>query len=315
MESPKMTKRLLVLFSLLFLFTPPTAIANTSMFPASKTVTVVTDDNIDLEVVDWGGEGTPLIFLAGLSMNAHTFDYLAPTFTDKYHVLGITRAGHGNSQARKNNFSIARQAKDIVNVLDRLNISTAIFAGHSFAGAELNYLARYFTNRVTGLIYIDALQDLTYMASHAAVCPDIGYANIDSFEHKEHFYETQRVQGPEGSYLPFADLNTLGELLKAEQKQGRDYRGSTIPAIAVSHIPEQSQDFFRPYGVNDVSQTCIEEMNKLTYLGIAKFISQRKNADVAAIQKSQHMIHMATPKKLKEIMDTWLEKTFSSSSD
>lgn len=310
-----MTKIILILISLHFLLITSNSSANTTVPPLNKTSTIVTDDNIELEVVDWGGEGTALIFLAGLSMNAHTFDFLAPTFTDKYRVLGITRAGHGNSKARKNNFSIARQAQDIVNVLDSLKIPTAILAGHSFAGAELNYLARHFASRVSGLVYIDALQELTYMESHVSVCPDIGDASIESFKHKAHFYKTQRVQDSDGNYLPFADLNTLGELLKAEQQQGRDYTGIAIPAIAINHIPEQSQDLFAPYGATEVSQTCIEEVNKLTYLGVAQFIAQRKNADVAAIQKSQHLIHMATPKKLKEIMDNWLDKTFSNNSN
>jgi hypothetical protein len=52
-------------------------------------------------------------------------------------------------------------------------------------------------------------------------------------------------------------------------------------------------------------------MNKLTYLGIASFIKDKQNADVAAIQNSQHMIHMATPEKLEMVMKNWLTRTFA----
>jgi hypothetical protein len=52
-------------------------------------------------------------------------------------------------------------------------------------------------------------------------------------------------------------------------------------------------------------------MNKLTYLGIASFIKDKQNADVAAIQNSQHMIHMATPEKLVMVMRSWLARTFA----
>jgi len=306
-------KSLLLLITLVvsFTFSSIAVAANDLDTPSNQDMVITMDDDIQLEVVSWGGKGTSLIFLAGLALNAHTYDYFAPNFTDKYRVLGITRAGHGNSEPRVDDFSIARQVKDIIFVLDSLNIQSAIFAGHSFAGAELNYLARHYPNRVKALIYIDALQDLRYMDSHVAVCPDVGTANIDLFKNKAHFYQTQRRKSNDGSDIPFADLKTLGGLLKAEQQAGRNYTGITIPAIAISHIPEQSQDLFLPYGITEVSQECIEEMNKLTYLGVAKFIAQRKNADVAAISHSQHMLHMATPEKLKEIMNTWLEKTFA----
>ena len=80
------------------------------------------DDNIKLEVVDWGGEGTPLVFLAGLALNAHTFDPIVSSFVDSYRVIGITRVGHGNSESRKENYSTARLAKDIITILNKMNI-------------------------------------------------------------------------------------------------------------------------------------------------------------------------------------------------
>lgn len=269
---------------------------------------IETDDKVKLHVVDWGGDGTALVFLAGLSLNAHTFDHLAKNFIHSYRVIGITRVGHGKSESRKEDFSMARLSKDIINVLDSMKIDNAIFAGHSFAGGELTHLGINFPKRVRGLIYIDALQSLEYMDSHIAACPDIGYANIDMSEYKEHFYATQRVKNNDGSYAPFADLNVLGRLIDTEKNAGRDYTGIIAPAIAINHIPEQTEDFF--LGIGKPTQKCFEEINKLTYLGIANFVKNKPNADVAAIQNSQHMIHMATPEKLVKIINDWLNRTF-----
>ena len=265
------------------------------------------DDNIKLEVVDWGGKGTTLVFLAGLALNAHTFDPLVSSFVDSYRVIGITRVGHGNSESRNENYSTARLAKDIITILNKMNIDNAIFAGHSFAGGELNHLGRHFPERVKGLIYIDAIQDLNYMDSHLAVCPDLGYATIDILKYQDNFYNTQRVKNPDGSYLPYADLSVLGRFFTEEEE--RHYSGIEAPAIAISHIPEQTKDFF--IGLGNPSQKCFEKMNKLTYLGIASFIKDKQNADVAAIQNSQHMIHMATPEKLVMVMKSWLARTFA----
>src|SRR5271156_4468000 len=53
------------------------------------------DKNVSLEVLDWGGSGTPLILLAGGGNTAHVFDDFAPKLRAHNHVYGITRRGFG----------------------------------------------------------------------------------------------------------------------------------------------------------------------------------------------------------------------------
>jgi pimeloyl-ACP methyl ester carboxylesterase len=54
---------------------------------------ITVDKNVNLEVLDWGGTGRPLIFLAGAGDTAHRFDNFAPRFVAQHHVYGITRRG------------------------------------------------------------------------------------------------------------------------------------------------------------------------------------------------------------------------------
>jgi hypothetical protein len=62
--------------------------------PSPHTVQLVTvEPGVQLEVLNWGGTGRPLIFLGALGDTAHEFDQFAPKFTGKYHVYGITRRG------------------------------------------------------------------------------------------------------------------------------------------------------------------------------------------------------------------------------
>jgi non-heme chloroperoxidase len=58
---------------------------------------VTVEEGVQLEVLDWGGLGRPLIFLAGNGDTAHAFDNFAPKFTGQNHVYGITRKGFGAS--------------------------------------------------------------------------------------------------------------------------------------------------------------------------------------------------------------------------
>src|ERR1700677_3535593 len=57
------------------------------------------DNDVRLEVLDWGGSGRSLVLLAGLGNTAHVFDKFAPKLTGAYHVYGITRRGFGASSA------------------------------------------------------------------------------------------------------------------------------------------------------------------------------------------------------------------------
>ena len=96
---------------------------------------------VSLEVLDWGGAGPPLVFLAGLQDVAHGFDELAPRFTDRHHVLAITRRGYGASASRTAGYDLASRVADLRAVLDTLRLGRVDLAGHSIAGDELTAFA------------------------------------------------------------------------------------------------------------------------------------------------------------------------------
>src|SRR6185312_11496266 len=124
-----------------------------------KVLFVTTDDHVKLEVLDWGGIGRPLIFLAGLGGTAHVFDKFAPQFAGKYHVLGITRRGFGASAKPKptvENYSADRLGDDVLAVMDTLKLDKPVLIGHSIAGKELSSIGMRDPEKVAGLIYLDA---------------------------------------------------------------------------------------------------------------------------------------------------------------
>lgn len=120
-------------------------------------VTVAPD--VSLEVLDWGGTGTPLVFLSGLQDVAHGFDDFAPRFTDKHRVVGITRRGYGASSQPAGGYELATRIADLRAVLDTLGLEHVILVGHSIAGDELTAFAGDYPDRVAGLVYLDAAYD------------------------------------------------------------------------------------------------------------------------------------------------------------
>lgn len=122
-----------------------------------KLVTV--EQGVQLEVLDWGGSGRPLIFLAGAGDTAHRFDGFAPQFTQQHHVYGITRRGSGASSKpapANGNYTADHLGDDILAVMKTLHIERPVLVGHSIAGQELSSVGSRFPDRVSGLIYLDA---------------------------------------------------------------------------------------------------------------------------------------------------------------
>jgi non-heme chloroperoxidase len=144
---------------------------------AHKTQLVTVEPGVQLEVLDWGGDGSPLVFLGGT--DAHVFDDFAPKFTPNHHVFGISQQGFGKSSApdpTATNYTADHLADGILAVLSQLNISRPVLVGHSQAGEELSSIGSRFPIRVAGLVYLDAGY------SYAFYSPAIGDIAIDAVE-------------------------------------------------------------------------------------------------------------------------------------
>jgi non-heme chloroperoxidase len=133
--------------------------SNVSCFDTSphKTIVVTVAPDVHLEVLDWGGNGEPMVLLTGLGDNAHVYDQFAYQFSDHFHVIGITRRGFGRSSQPANGYDLDTRARDDIAVLDSLHIGQAVMVAHSVAGTELDQLAVVYPRRVKKLVYLDAL--------------------------------------------------------------------------------------------------------------------------------------------------------------
>src|SRR6516165_4647082 len=120
------------------------------------------EDDVRLEVLDWGGSGRALVLLAGSGHSAHIFDDFALKLTGLCHVYGITRRGYGASSRPESGFGAERLGDDILAVLDSLHLIAPVLAGHSLGGHELTAVASAHRNRLAGLIYMDSTADPTF---------------------------------------------------------------------------------------------------------------------------------------------------------
>lgn len=110
-------------------------------------------------MLDWGGTGRPVVLLTGSGNTAHVFDDFAPKLADCCHVYAITRRGFGLSSHPESGYDDQRLADDVFEVLNALQIQSPVLVGHSMAGSELTTVATQHSDRLSGLIYLDAGSD------------------------------------------------------------------------------------------------------------------------------------------------------------
>ena len=70
-------------------------------------------NGIRLHYLDWGGSGDTILFLPGFNDTAHVYDHFAPRFTDRFHVVGLTRRGVGESDKPKDGYDTSTRVEDI----------------------------------------------------------------------------------------------------------------------------------------------------------------------------------------------------------
>ena len=240
--------------------------------PSPHAVQFVTvEDNVRLEVLDWGGSGPPLVLLAGLGGTAHVYDDFAQPLTARYRVLGITRRAHGRSSTPATGYGFARLAEDVVRVIDAMSVANPIVIGHSFAGEELHVLGARYSEKIAGLVYLDAAfnrgddTDTEAYNSVARTLPSPPRPEPDdlaSFAALRRFLErTQGGAGPEAHlrarFLANPDGSVSGEWapdLPIRQEITKEMRAAyhpynpepiRVPALAIYAVPKSVDDLLR----------------------------------------------------------------------
>lgn len=235
-----------------------------------KTTLVTVEDDVRLEVLDWGGSGPALLLLAGLSDTAHVFDDVAPMLAMRYRVVGVTRRGHPRSSAPATGYGFARLAEDVVRVMDAVGLKNPVVVGHSFAGEEMHVLGARHSTRIAGLVYVDAAFDRgDRFEEHEAAAkalpgpPGPKPADLASFTALRAFLTTQGPPWPEGRlrarFVANADGSVRGRWtpephvfqafsneIRAAYKTYNPER-IRVPALAIYAVPKSADELMRPW--------------------------------------------------------------------
>lgn len=228
------------------------------------------DPNTSLEVVDWGGDGFPVVFLAGLGHTAHVFDEFAPGLADNYHVLGITRRGFGASSQPDSGYAVKDLAEDVHTALRNLELERVVLVGHSLGGDEMTLLASNHPEVVAALVYVEAAYNRVsareLMANHTAPSSEIPLAaaadSTSARAYREYYARANGVLMPlseiEAMYEWSRDGRLVGGVTPGwiydqiiKSLEDPDYSRIDAPALAIYGTDYPVTELFVDYDSRD----------------------------------------------------------------
>ena len=221
-----------------------------------------------LHYLDWGGDGQPLLLLAGLFGSAHGFDDVAPALARDFRVVALTRRGHGKSDSPASGYALDVLVEDIRQFLDALQLKRVLLAGVSAGGVEAALVAARYPGRVDRVVYLDSAYDhsaaFTQKWARRLAANPVRNTRLpfpppgarESFATFRTWFERETGPwspaveadnremyiAPDGSVkaLP-ASLTMAQELISSGMASPPDYAAVKAPALAVFAIPTRHE--------------------------------------------------------------------------
>ncbi len=107
------------------------------------------------------GKGSPaVLFVHGWSCDRRYWDQQLRYFGERYQVVAIDLAGHGESGVNRQAWTIPAFGGDVVAVAEQLGLKQMVLIGHSMGGDVIVEAARSLAGRVAGLVWVDTYRTL-----------------------------------------------------------------------------------------------------------------------------------------------------------
>ncbi len=246
-------------------------------------------NDIKLHAIYHEGVEPPLILMPGLTANANSFDAIASAGVQRA-VLAVDLRGRGLSDKPAHGYTLEDHAADIIGMLDRLGMESAIVGGHSFGGLLSIYLATHYPDRIEKIIIIDAAAR-SHPNTAAMVAPAIGrlgkkwpsfsdyldeirkspYLKGKWFPAMESYYRADVKEMDDGSYTTNSSLEHITEVVQGVVESGIDWLEQvgrlTQSAILINAI--ENYDDEAPILPEELARETVSAMKACKYIAVS----------------------------------------------
>ena len=120
-----------------------------------KTIRLST--GVSLQYVEQGkANGTPVIFLHGITDSWRSFELVLPELPANMHAFAISQRGHGDSERPERGYTMTDFSNDLAAFISELKLGKAIVVGHSMSGMIVQQFAIDHPEMVKGIVIIDS---------------------------------------------------------------------------------------------------------------------------------------------------------------
>lgn len=116
-------------------------------------------NGVELEVNQYPKNGQTVVFLHFSSGNLAQWNGIIPYFIDSYHVVTLDLRGHGKSEKPKKGYTIDNMARDVIEVMNELEIDRAHIVGSSLGGEIAASLGANYPERIESIVTEGAIQN------------------------------------------------------------------------------------------------------------------------------------------------------------
>jgi pimeloyl-ACP methyl ester carboxylesterase len=249
---------------------------------------------LKLRIQDYGTAGKPpMLCLHGGAANAHWYDFVAHGFTADYHVRAVDLRGHGDSAwdlAATPDYSYARQAADVHELAEKLDLRDFVLIGHSMGGMISSVYTANYPGRAKALIIVD---------SNLVMTPDriAGYAEVGNREGREYATEEEFVANyrirPGGSKAAPAVLRYIARHSGRRFEDGR-WRHKVDRKVYANREMLDSFALWNRIAIPALLMKA-DLSKRITDEAIAEIQSRAPQTQVAVVPDAEHHITLDNP--------------------
>jgi esterase len=273
---------------------------------ASFTSRTVGIGGLTFHYADWGGAGSPLVMLHGLSGHARTWDHAAAALSDQYHVLALDQRGHGDSDWAPR-YGLRPMAEDLLGFLDALDLREVTLMGLSMGGLVSFVFAAAHPERVSRMVIMDIGPEI---ASAGSVNVANSLAAKDIFSSEDEAFAQARAANPRPTDAALRHRVTHalrplpdGTLTFKYDKQLRDN-----PRALFDHTRDELWAAWQALSC-PVLLVRGADSDVLAAETAQRMLAENPNISFASIPDCGHSITLDSPDGLLEVVRPWLAAT------
>lgn len=121
----------------------------------ARAATTMSFDGVQIAYESVGSGAPTLVFVHGWSVDRGYWDAQIAPFSERFRVVTLDLAGHGESGRGREAWTIASYGVDVAKVVEHLDLDRLVLIGHSMGGDVIVSAARLLAGKVVGLIWVD----------------------------------------------------------------------------------------------------------------------------------------------------------------